>query len=124
MNFKDIYSQIYSNVSQKVYLELSGILDELYNMEQNHTIVFMPFFGFIHIYGNELHPMLDFGTIMTLCAMKSRFKQLYVYRGETEATYGNDSSQFMEVFAQKQWILSNVLNKAISFSLFSQNYDD
>lgn len=122
MSFQDRYKEFADN--KRLYVELGTILSKLYDIEQSHTIVFMPFFGLIHIYGNQLQPIMDFGTQMTLTLMNKNFKQLYVYKGETEATYGNDSPKSMEILAQKQWILSKVLNEVIEYSGFTSDYND
>lgn len=122
MIFQDRYKEFAGN--RRLYSDLSNILLELYEIEQSHTIVFMPFYGLVHIYGNQLQPILDFGTMMTLTLMNKRFKQLYIYKGETEATYGNNSPECMEVLVQKQWILSHILNEVIEYSSFSSDYND
>lgn len=122
MTFQDKYKEFVNN--RRLYIDLGGILSDLYAIEQSHTIVFMPLFGLIHIYGNQLQPVLDFGTMMTLTLMNKNFKRLYVYKGETQATYGNDSPKNLEILAQKQWILSHVLNEAIEYCTFANDYND
>lgn len=122
MKFSDKYNEIAHD--RRLYIDLGDKLSELYAIEESHTIVFMPFFGLIHIYGNQIQPILDYATMMTLTLMNKRFKQLYVYKGETEATYGNDTSESMEILAQKQWILSHVLNETIVYSPFTSDYND
>lgn len=122
MTFQDKYREFANN--RRLYTDLGDKLSELYAIEQSHTIVFMPFFGLIHIYGNQLQPILDFGTMMTLTLINKNFKQLHVYKGETQATYGNDSSKNLEILAQKQWILSHVLNEVIEYSAFTNDYND
>lgn len=129
MTFQDKYNEFADN--RILYTELLIKLTELYKMEQSHTIVFMPFFGLIHIYGNELRPILDFGTMTTLKLMNENFKQLHVYRGETELTCYEqldkevNTSKRMEILAQKQWILSHVLNGvSVPYTRFTIDYND
>lgn len=129
MTFQDRYKEFANN--KKLYSDLEFILTGLYNEEQSHTIVFMPFFGLIHIYGNQLQPILDFGTMMTLRLMNENFKQVHVYRGETEVLYrcdsiakDYDSPERMEILVRKQWIFNNILNEAIPYLPFTDDYSD
>lgn len=121
-------NKIYATMLPKVKIELLDILNEYYQIAKSHTIVICPFFGLLHMYGNESHPILDFGNLKTICAMTKDFKDVYVYPGTTNSCYETINKQPTEeeciLRAQEQYILSNILNRTLGYSSFHKVHTD
>lgn len=123
-----LVNNFYTDMFPKVKVELLWLLNEYYQIAKSHTIVICPFFGLLHMYGNESHPLLDFGNLKTICAMNKDFKDVYVYPGTTNSYYraiGQQPPEEEYIFrAQEQYIISEILNRTLGYSSFQKVHAD
>ena len=112
-------------LSLKVKMSLVSIVDEFYALEKKHTVVVMPFFGLLHIQGNESKPILNYADLNVLDLMKSQFKDVVVYAGENPYldSYGLTTS-VVEHLVFEQNILSRIVNRTTNFNEISHKHNE
>ena len=65
-----------SEMSPKVKMAILSLVNDFYNIEKQHTIVVIPFFGLLHSQGNESKPFLNYADINILDLMKKQFRDM------------------------------------------------
>lgn len=115
----------FKDLSPKVKMALASLVDDFYNLEKQHTVVVMPFFGLLHTPGNECKPFLNYVDINILDLMQKHFKQVIVYPGENRylRAYGSNLAA-VEHLANEQNILSRIVNKTVSFDGLPERYEN
>ena len=114
-----------NNLSFKVKCNLLSKIDSYYKIEKAHTIVVIPFYGLLHMLGNEPRPILSFADLNTLSIISdSQFKDVYVYPGENSDLIGYNLSTLESTkhMATEQFILSKILNNPTSFKTITQEH--
>ena len=114
-----------NEISPKVRIALMSLINDFYSIEKQHTVVVMPFFGLLHIQGNESKPLLNHVDINILDLMKSQFKDVIVYPGENNylSSYGLPLSS-VEHLVYEQNIFSRIANKTTSFCDLSEKHNE
>lgn len=112
-------------ISPKVKMALISLVNDFYNIEKQHTVVVMPFFGLLHTQSNESKPFLNYVDINILDLMKTQFKDVVVYPGENRylSSYGL-SLESVEHLATEQNLLSRIVNKTTSFDKISDKHKE
>ena len=114
-----------SGISPKVKMALLSLVNDFYSIEQQHTVVVMPFFGLLHSQGNESKPFLNYVDINILDLMKKQFKDVIVYPGENSylASYGLPLT-IVEHLANEQNLLSRIVNRTTNFDRLSDRHKE
>ena len=114
-----------SEISPKVKMALVSLLNDFYSIEQQHTVVVMPFFGLLHSQGNESKPFLNYVDVNILDLMKKRFREVIVYPGENRylASYGLPLTD-VEHLAHEQNLLSRIVNRTTNFDRLSDRHKE
>lgn len=112
-----------SEMSPKVKMALLSLVNDFYNIEKQHTVVVIPFFGLLHSQGNESKPFLNYVDINILDLMKIQFKDVVVYPGENRylSSYGLPLTA-VEHLAHEQNLLSRIVNRTTNFDKLSDRH--
>lgn len=115
---------IFANFPTKVKFALLSKFEDFYSISKSHTIVVMPFWGLLHIIGNEPRPILNFVDMNILNLMSKDFKDVIVYAGENRYLYYYNArlDSATEHLAKEQYILSRIVNKSTNFQNVSQEH--
>ena len=114
-----------SEMSPKVKMALLSIVNDFYDIEKQHTVVVMPFFGLLHTQGNESKPFLNYVDINILDLMKKQFKAIVVYPGENRYLYSYGLNlTSVEHLAHEQNLLSRIVNRTTNFNKLSDKHKE